>query len=272
MTYDASERSTAGGAPVELYTFVRGSITQRFTSADADIVVSGDTYTSAVLTRSSIRTTAERARNALQVTCARDFPIAELFRVSPPSEIIALTLRRLHRDDGDVAVGWMGRVVNCEWQAGSTARLNCEPVSSSLKRMGLRRKYQRQCPHVLYLQGPGQCNVNRATHSTTTTVTSVAGTLVGVASLPSMPWPGGFIEWVLPDGSIERRFIEEVPSGGVLKITQAFQGITVGQTVTISPGCDHTQNTCITVYSNGDNYGGFPFIPLKNPFDGTPVY
>jgi uncharacterized phage protein (TIGR02218 family) len=272
VTYDASERSLAGGAPVELYTFVTGAITRRYTSADADIVVDGNSYTAAVLQRSVIATTAERARNALQITCARDFPIAELFRVAPPSEIIALTVRRVHRGDTDVAVGWMGRVVNCEWQAGSTARLNCEPVSASLRRMGLRRKYQRQCPHVLYLQGPGQCNVNRATHSTTTTITSVTGTLIGVASLPSKPWPGGFAEWTLPDGSIERRFIEAVPSAGVLKITQAFQGITIGQTVTISPGCDHTTATCASVYSNLDNYGGFPFIPLKNPFNGTPVY
>ena len=37
MTYDASERSLAGGAPVELYTFVTGAITRRYTSADADI-------------------------------------------------------------------------------------------------------------------------------------------------------------------------------------------------------------------------------------------
>jgi hypothetical protein len=49
-------------------------------------------------------------------------------------------------------------------------------------------------------------------------------------------------------------------------------GLAIGDEVTVSPGCAHTQAVCNDVYSNGENYGGFPFMPRKNPFDGTPVY
>lgn len=270
MTFDAVERSTQSAAPVELYEFTRGAVVARYTSADADYTLSGDVYASATLQRSQIETTGERARNAITVQCARNFPIADLFRVTPPTEVIMLTIRRIHRGDADVAVIWIGRVMNCSWD-GALATLNCEPVSSSMRRIGLRRKYQRQCPHVLYEQGEGLCNVVRASHSTTTTVAGITGTVLTVAALGSKPWGGGWVEWVQPSGAVERRFITGF-TGLDLKLTQAFQGIAIGNSVTVSPGCDHTQSTCISVYANGPNYGGFPFIPIKNPFDGTPVY
>lgn len=270
MTYDTRERSVQDAAPIELYEFTRGAIVQRYTSADADFTLLSTTYIAATMQRSQIETSAERARNTITITGARDFPIADLFRIAPPADVVMLTIKRVHRGDTDPAVIWMGRVVNCEW-AGSVSRLTCEPVITSLRRNGLRRKYQRQCPLPLYSQGPGMCNVVRATHSTTTTVTAAAGLVLTVATLASKPYPGGFVEWQTPAGPVERRFITG-RAGLDLTLSQAFVGITPGATVTVSPGCDHTQGTCIATYANGANYGGFPFIPLKNPFDGTPVY
>lgn len=271
MTYDTRERSVADGAPVELYEFTRGEVVSRFTSADADVPLLSQNYTSATIERTDIETSSERARNAIRLTCARDFPIADLFRIAPPTEVITLTVKRVHRGDDDPAVIWMGRVLNCEWGRGSTAVLNCEPVGSSLRRPGLRRKFGRQCPHVLYSQGIGQCNVVRSAFSTDTTVTSIAGLVLNVAALDALPYGGGFVEWTTGEGLVERRFITSA-TGTALTLSQAFQGIAVDDEVTVSPGCDHTTSTCATIYDNLDNYGGFIFVPRKNPFDGTPVY
>jgi uncharacterized phage protein (TIGR02218 family) len=267
MTYDSREISLQDGAPVELYEFTRGSLTYRFTSADADFSLLGQTYTSETLQRGQIETSAERARNAITITCRREFLIADLFRVSPPTDVIGVVIKRTHRADADVAVIWTGRLLNCSFE-GAQARLQCEPASSSLRRPGLRRLYQRQCPHVLYSTA---CGVNRAAHSTTTTVTAISGLALSVASLAAKPYGGGFVEWQVASGVIERRFIESF-SGLALNLSQAFQGLQVGDTVTVSPGCDHTTATCSGTYGNLPNYGGFPFIPTKNPFDGTPVY
>jgi uncharacterized phage protein (TIGR02218 family) len=267
MTYDAREQSLQDGAPVELYEFTRGSLIYRYTSADADYTLTANTYAAEPLQRGKIETSAERARNSLTVECRREFAIADLFRIAPPTDVIGLVVKRQHRADADVAVIWTGRVLNCEF-TGAQARLNCEPVTSSMKRPGLRRLYQRGCPHVLY--GPG-CNLNRASVSTVTTVTAISGLVLSVAALGAYPFAGGFVEWEVEAGVIERRFVSGF-SGLDLTLTQAFQGITVGATVTVSPGCDHTMATCDGTYSNVDNFGGFPFIPSKNPFDGTPVY
>lgn len=270
MTYDSLERSMQSGAPVELYEFTRGTTVYRYTSADVVQTVGANSYAVEPLRRGKIETSAERARNSLTIECRRNFPIADLFRISPPSDVIAAVVKRKHRTDGTIAVIWSGRVLNCSFE-GARASLICEPSSSSLKRPGLRRLYQRGCPHVLYAQGAGQCNVTRAAHSTTTTVSAVSGLVLSVAALGAKPWAGGFVEWEESAGSIERRFISSF-SGLDLTLSQAFQGITIGATVTVSPGCDHTSSTCAAVYANLPNYGGFPFMPDKNPFDGTPVY
>lgn len=270
MTYDAREASVQSGAPVELFEFARGSLVFRYTSADADFEFGGETFVAAPLQRGKLETSSERARNALTIQCARDFEIADFYRVAPPTDIVSLIVRRVHRDDAGVAVIWHGRVLNCDWQ-GSVASLRCEPVTSSLRRPGLRRSYQRGCPHVLYQQGDGMCNVVRATHSTVTTVAAVSGLTLTVAALGAKPFAGGFVEWEVASGVIERRFIVSF-SGLVLTLSQAFQGIAIADAVTVSPGCDHTQATCNGTYANGPNYGGFPFIPIINPFAGTPVY
>lgn len=270
MTYDSREISLQDGAPVELYEFTRGTLTYRYTSADADYVLLPNTYAAEPLQRGKIEASAERARNALTIDCRREFAIADMFRVAPPTDVIGVIVRRQHRGDSDVAVIWTGRVLNCEF-TGAQARLNCEPVTSSLRRPGLRRLYQRGCPHVLYGQGGGQCNLNRASVSTVTTVAAISGLVLSVAAIGAYPFAGGFVEWEVEPGVIERRFIVSF-TGLDLTLSQAFQGLEVGDTVTVSPGCDHSVATCDGTYSNIANYGGFPFIPIKNPFDGTPVY
>jgi hypothetical protein len=272
MTYDSRERSIQDGKPVELFEFTYGTTTQRYTSAAADFVLGADTFTRDTLQRSDVETSGERARNNLTIQCRRDFPIADLFRVQPPTDVIQFVLRRVHRDDLDPAVLWMGRVLNCEW-AGAQATLHCEPVSSSLRRPGLRRLYQANCPHVLYRIGDGQCNLDRAAHSTITTVVSSAGLALNVAALGAKPWAGGFVEWAGGAGGVtERRFITGF-AGLQLQLSQAFVGIPNGAPVTVSPGCNHTMAMCHGTYANSDNYGGVGiFTPTKNPFDGTPVY
>jgi hypothetical protein len=42
--------------------------------------------------------------------------------------------------------------------------------------------------------------------------------------------------------------------------------IAVSTNVVLTVGCDHSTSTCASRFNNLDNYGGFPFIPSKNPF------
>lgn len=268
MSYDARESSVHDGAPVELYEFHVGTTVLRYTSQARDVEVDSQTWLARPLKRGSIETSHEGARNLLQLDCARDFEVAELFRVSPPSDAIALIVRRVHRGDTEVAAIWVGKVTNCEWTSGVRATLECQSARSSLRRAGLRRMYQRSCPHVLY--GP-KCGVSQAAHSITTTVTAISGASVTVAALLDRPYPGGWLEWTRPSGLVDRRFISK-RTGLQLQLSLSIFGLAVGQSVKVLPGCDHTTGMCEDTYANLDRHGGFPLIPKKNPFGQAPVF
>lgn len=257
MTYDARELSMQSGEPIEMYHFTIGSTEHRFTSAKSTITYDGNTYQPALIKRGSIDFTTEKGRNNLKLQTARDFAIADLFRVSPPSDVILLVVHRVHYGDTNGAVVWSGRVLNCEW-SGSTASLNCEPVSSSLQRVGLRRLYQRQCPHVLY--DSHTCKATKTPISAT--LSAVNGVLLTSSSFVS-GLAGGYLEF----GS-EKRFISQ-QNGNEITITNLLTSLVVGSVVTVYLGCDHTISTCLNKFNNADNYGGMPHIPTKNPFTGA---
>lgn len=269
MTYAAIETSAQDGAPVELYRFTMGAAEWFYTSSEADVEYDGETWLSRPITRNSLAQSPERIRNNLQLQVPRTLEVAEIFRVSPPSDIVAVTLLRYHRGDAESVVLWMGRLLSVAFKQ-ATADLSCEPVSTSARRTGLRRLYQRQCPHVLYSSA---CGVMKIYHAWSTTVTGINGVNIDVASLEDKPYAGGYIEFDNGEAGIERRFIRSAAVTGTgLVLSHALPTLEVGSSITVFPGCDHTTATCRDVFNNLPNYGGFPYIPQKNPFDGNPVY
>lgn len=273
MSFDALETSEQGGEPVELYEFHYAGEVFMYTSAESNVEIGTDVYESEAIRRGPIAIAVDQPRNSLRLEVRRNFPIAELFRIAPPTEPVGLVLKRMHRSDGNTAVGWVGRVLNCSWSDTSTAELNCEPASISLKRNGLGRYYQVPCPFALF--NPDDCKVDKTSFAHATTITAIDGLEVSVASVGSHPYPGGWAEWVDPtsaSSNTERRLIVS-RSSLVLTLSRPFSSaVSVTDSLTLYPGCDHSIQTCDQVYSNKVNYGGFPHFPRKNPFTGTPVY
>ena len=270
MTYDSRERSADLGRPVELYTFNRDFIAWRYTSADTDRVVEFQTYKRASIKRSDIEQGAEINRSGLKITVPRDFPVAQLYAIAPPSDTISLTIRQYHEGDGDLATVWSGRVLTVKFE-GSQAEINLEPIGTSVRRNGLRRHYQRLCPHVLYGSG---CKVNRTSFRLVATADDVAGLNVTAGEFGSVPdgyLDGGYIEWAVDTGIFDRRFIVS-HAGATVTLDIQPVGLVAGVQVNAYPGCDHTMDTCNTKFSNAPNYGGMRFIPTKNPYGNDPIY
>ena len=44
--------------------------------------------------------------------------------------------------------------------------------------------------------------------------------------------------------------------------------LAVSDAVTLYPGCARNRETCKNKFNNILNFGGWPWIPLRNPFDG----
>lgn len=270
MTFEARELSTQDGAPVELYMFALDTRVWRYTSSDREIESGGHVFKPRPITRSNIESTNEKARLGLTLRAPRSLEVAELYIITPPTQAVTLVVQQFHQGDSEVATIWTGRIVSVDFTGGIAAEITLEPVYTSIRRIGLRRLYQRQCPHVLF--GPA-CKVDKAAHRIDGTIASISGTVVSVSAVSGEAdgWAaGGYLEWTV-DGATDRRFIDS-HTGAALDLGMSTYGLSVGMAVSVYPGCDHTIATCNSKFANEQRFGGFPYFPQKNPFDGTPIY
>lgn len=269
MSYDVIESSEWQGEPIEMYTLSRSTHAWRYTSADHNVTVNGSLFTAIPIKRSALEQNQDTSRSPITISMDKDAPFLGQFRGSPPTDIVHLTVQRMHEGDPEVTTPWVGRVVNVKFLERE-AEVRCEPVYTSIKRPVLRRRYQTTCPHVLY---GVQCGVLNSSFLTQTTLSGVSGSLITASVFNSKPdayYAGGYVDWET-DGVVERRFILS-HTGTTLTLNLPFKGIAQGDRVRAYPGCDHALNTCNSKFNNVDNYGGQPFYPNKNPFTGSPIF
>jgi hypothetical protein len=113
------------------------------------------------------------------------------------------------------------------------------------------------------------CDVNRELHKYTGSITSINGSAITVqgSSLNGDGYyTGGLL--IAPNGA--SRFITNQVSD-IVTISRPIQGLLGSMDVDIYPGCDHLKETCLAKFNNLNNFGGFPWIPSRNPFDGSSI-
>lgn len=269
MTYTAKETGAYSGHPIELYHFIRGGLSWRYTSADEDKVWDGATFLSYTMERTAFEQTQEMSRNPITITIDKDCPFVLQYRGSPPTDVIQLKVYRYHDGDTELTTPWIGRVTNVKFKE-RTAEIRCEPIYTSMKRPVLRRRYQTTCPHVLY---GVSCGVGSASFAALANLTGINGTTISSATFAIQAdgyYAGGYVDWEV-NGNLERRFILS-HTGSNIVLNLPFSGLVNGTTVRAYPGCDHLLATCNSKFNNVVNFGGQPFYPKKNPFGGSPIY
>lgn len=210
-------------------------------------------------------------KSDVTVTMSLGSEIDQLFLAYPPSQVVNLTIFEGHVGDPvteeNFPALWLGRILGSTYKKNEM-ELSCQPVSTSLKRPGLRRNYQIGCPHVLY--GP-QCKANRAAATVTRAVASVSRNRIMVDAWLGAQfglYVGGLLEWINSDTGVrELRTIAGVlnDSGtSVIVIRGVARGLAVGTPLSVIRGCNRQMSGCHQ-HSNILNYGGQPFIPLENP-------
>lgn len=251
------------------------------TSADEDEVYNSEVYTSSTIGRDEVEDKNELSKANINVTVSIDDELGRRWMKSLLDVSVGLTIFNKDVETNNVFVVWKGRLTSVKPDA-SSIKLTFESVFTSLRRTGLRAKYQRSCPHVLYGRG---CKLNKANFETTGPVSSVSGVSVVIpiaAAQADGYYNAGMIQ--APDGSL--RFVIS-HSGANLTLIRPQEGLQdafdnsgygmsyglyYGQvTASIYPGCDRTKETCDSKFSNLDNYGGFPYIPTKNPLGGSSI-
>ena len=263
--------------PRELYKFTRNTFSWYFTSGDADIFFGGNWYLAVPLKRKQIESTQELGKTPLKILCSRTNPFVTQYISESPTDVISVEIIRQHVEDAETVTSFKGRVINVGFREDEVT-ITCQSNQSSLLRPGLRRLYQTACPHVLY---GAQCQVTKATFKTVAVIATVEGNVLSSLSFITAIDPtydaqwfvGGVVEFVDGDGLTNQRFITQHNHiEGTITLNLPLKGAIATSSVDVYPGCGHDNKTCNEKFTNIENYGGFPFIPLKNPQNGTPVF
>lgn len=271
MSFDSHEISIADGKPVRLYLFERGTLKWGHTSADRNIVYEGVTYRAGGVSDDGIRQSGETSADAFTVKGPASMEVAQLYRTLPPSAQVFLTVFDLHHQELLGRMRWTGSIQAVGWPEPDRCEIVCQSWEAALEETGLRQTYARGCPHSLY---DHRCGVNKAAFKVTAILSAVTAVTVSAAVFDGFAdgyFTGGFLEFELGGGEVERRGIE-THVGAVLGLLDLAVDLAVGMTVSVYPGCNRTIAVCNSKFGNKDNYGGQPHLPGKSPFSGDPVF
>lgn len=255
---------------VDLFRIVMGDDVWTVTSADERQVYNDEVYTPLAMGRTNVEQKNSLARANLDVRIPLGHELAQRQMTSISEVPVSLTL---FVDDGtDVAVQWKGLLASIK-PDDAALTLTFESIFTSLKRPGLRARYQRSCRHAVYY---GRCGLDRADFAVAATLSAISGDTMTVPAASGQTdgyYMGGMIE--AADGTLAfitghagtTITVQRVPYAFALQ----FANEGAGSAVTLYPGCDRSRETCKSRFNNLVNYGGFDFIPKKNPMGGGAI-
>lgn len=288
MSYNNVEQSIEL-SPVELFKFYNSDGTVKlYNSGTEDIVYLSETYKPEIISADDIEITDETEAKTLTIRVPRKSSIAGLFLVYAPIEQLWLNIYRKHWNDEDAEFirYWTGMVAGVEYTE-DYANLICKPIDTAFNKLGLWKNYASKCQHMLY---DVRCKVNIALpqYFQNVTLTAVNNGIylesngfglwsnfidvgTGNSKIKSGWWATGFIR-VASSGEVRMITIHGTEGGDgyidntKVTILTAINGLKAGDVIEVYAGCARDIDTCVNKFDNVVNFGGFPFIPLNNPF------
>jgi hypothetical protein len=267
MSYIGVEESTQSGSPAELYEFTQGLQHWYLTDQESPITTGGKTYYPSTIGRDGVKLTSDILKDSLQVSLPISDTFAKQFLGYPPDIPTLMKIMTYHQEDPlqEVVVLWVGRLMGSK-TSKNTVTLDFESNFTAIKRAGLRAAFEYNCRHTLYQKG---CEINRELYRHSAEILTMDGLRVevpGAGLHPDGYYSGGMLMGL--SGAL--RFIV-AHTGNYVTINRPIEGLAATQPVSIYPGCDHLISTCVNKFDNLPHFGGFPYIPGRNPFNGSVV-
>jgi len=277
MSFDNQETSAEGGAPIELYK-IEGAGTFYYTSGNTPFTYEEDEYIPIAMSRSGPSISSKTSAGSLTIKMPFDNPFAIRYLAGVPPAPDRVTIYQTHLSDSsaEVQVFWSGVVSGVKF-ANEEASVLLSGVLARTATQVPSSTFSWACNHVLY---GARCGVIESAHQFPLTVTSVSadGVKLGLEDSDATVNPqaslaaddtyfnGGRVENG-EEGSQRMVITLTSPSAGVYIATLMVPtDLEVGESITLSAGCDRSLQTCYARFSNSERYGGFPFIPTLNPF------
>lgn len=285
MTFDALETSSAS-QPIEYLTFKNGSQNWYYTNSNIEETILSRTFAPLAYKRNEPEFSKNSDDGHIKFTVPRNIPIVDFYGTLPSSNTSSITIERVNRNDPDqgVQIFWKGQVASVK-REGEFAEILGVPLTQLASQVP-RYTYSGLCNWFLFQD---ECQLAKENWKHTGTVTTISidnmeitvdglrtqaqALADAVTTSPGLTtqqideyWLGGYCE---TNGG-EVRSIYQADVGGnpdVIRIIQPFRNLAVTDTLTVYAGCDHTRLTCHSKFNNHLRHGGFPDIPILNPFD-----
>lgn len=276
MTFAALEASQEAGRPVELYTFTLSLEVFRYTTAEDDQVVAGNTYQAAAIRRSKVSQGPEARRSTLTLEMPGDLDLPARYVLSAPSERARVVIQRFHRGDGELHAVFDGLVKSVAFDGGRdgrVAKMAIDPAITATSRQIPLFTYGAQCQNVLGdgfgAGASGLCDVDLEDpafrhQATVSASTGLVVTLPGAAAFGDGWFNGGTVRTTA--GTDARLVLTQV--GDVLTLHIPFPFPVVGLSMIARAGCDRSTATCSAKFGKIERFQGFAWVPLFNPFEG----
>lgn len=256
---------------IELYKIVALPDIWTFTSSEDQIYNDGSgevVYKKTAISRTQVEQKKELTKASVTIDIPIDHPFSKFILTRFFEQLISMTIFK--SEDGSTSVFWKGRLASIQ-PSGTSLSLIFESIFTSLRRPGLRATFQRNCRFALYGKG---CNLDPADFAISGTLSAINSTTLTIAEADDeidgyfnggmIAAPDGTFSWIM--NHVGDQITIQRPS---LSLSEAFLETGVLTPVVLYPGCDHSRLTCNSKFDNVINYGGFDWIPNKNPMSGS---
>lgn len=263
-TYEASRESSR---PIELYEIVMGTTYWRYTSAEDDLTVGGNTFVAESLSRGTIAQGSDQNNRNVVITVPRANEFASLYVDVPPGERATVNIFRYQRDevpafDTQVLL-FKGQVQSVQFPNDAhNAAITVRSIESALNRNMPRFNFMGMCNHVLY---DAACGANPSNFDHLGVATAISDNTVTVSGVAAsgLDFVGGYCR---PTGTNDFRMVR-AQSGDELTLLLPFANSPVGGNVQVFAGCDHVlTGDCALVFDRVADFGGFHYVPSRNIF------
>lgn len=264
--FDTLESSVESSQPIELFRIGLGATSYLFTSAEDDITFSSELYEAVSIARNEVVQGPDERSRILVLTVAADNPFAVLYVNVNPASRASVTVMRLQRNETPsltstvIFKGYVKSVAFSE--DGRSAKIAVQSIEAASSRSIPRLTYQGMCNYQLY---DAACGVSASSHLFTGIVTAESGPILTVAGLSAsgMDFVGGFCK---PTAISDFRMIL-AQSGDTITLLLPFISSMIGLSLDVFEGCNHVlHEDCALKFDNVARFGGFAFVPTKNPF------
>lgn len=276
---EVSDHSEAASAYAYLYHWQYAGENLRLTDWESSLEVNDHIWTSARIEHERIRHSLKPQEETCEITAyLADIPLVHpLLRMETESPVF-VSIYEVQVGSSAAAQLFGGKVIRARGR-GQSVQIEAASFRGALRRQIPRVQWSHTCNHTLFSEG---CIRRRRTEMDRVLWQSAGQwitqwddpkvLLENISKGPSLPgsipahyWAGG---WCEVGSGLQRQVRAVVGSWVVddevhLSLARPFRTdeISAGDIVTFWPGCDGRYETCQDRFSNGENFGGMPYIP-----------